>query len=289
MKGADAVLDTFQSTHTRVLDANGISFAYRRIGPSFGVPLVLLQHFRGNMDNWDPLLVDALAYEHPVVLFDNRGIGRTTGTTPDNIAAMAADAAAFIDALGEKRVDLLGFSIGGMIAQQLLLDRPNLVRNAILVATGPRGSVDVFSHDIERAATSIPSDPKSLLSLFFEPSASSQAAGRAYIERMMLRAEREPAVNETVLHAQLVAIHSWANASANGDLKGVRHPVLVVDGSHDVMIPTINSYNLAQALANAELIIYPNAGHGSLFQYPERFADDAARFLADDPFGAETT
>ncbi len=289
MKGADAVLDTFQSVHTHFLEAAGITFAYRTLGPSLGIPLVLLQHFRGTMDGWDPLLVDALAYERPVVLFDNRGIGRTTGTTPNNVAAMARDAAAFIDALDDKRIDLLGFSIGGMIAQQLLIDRPDLVRNAILVATGPRPSVDVFPHAVERAATTIPSDASSLLSLFFTQTPTSQAAGHRYLERMMLRTAREPATNETVMHAQLVAIHEWADNAQNADaLGGVRQPVLVVNGSHDVMIPTINSYTLSQQLPNAELIIYPDAGHGSLFQYPERFAADAARFLADDPFGGRT-
>jgi len=283
MKSSPAVLDTHQSAPTQFVEANGIRFAYRRIGPSLGVPLVLLQHFRGNMDNWDPLVVDGLAYERPVILFDNRGISRSTGETPDNVAAMAEDAAAFIDALDEGTVDLLGFSIGGMVAQEILLKRPELVRNAILVGTGPRGSVDMFPPAVETAATRFPSDAESLLFLFFTPTATSQTAGKHYVERMMLRTEREPATSEQVIHAHLAAIREWANAPADSSaLRRITQPVLVVNGSHDIMIPTANSYALSQQLPNAELIVYPDAGHGSLFQYAERFTGDVARFLAGD-------
>jgi pimeloyl-ACP methyl ester carboxylesterase len=246
------------------------------------MPLVLLQHFRGNMDNWDPIVVDGLAYERPVILVDNRGIGRTTGTTPDNVADMARDVAAFVDAIDEKTIDLVGFSLGGMVAQQLLLDRPALIRKAILVGTGPRGSVDVFPPDVVKAATRYPADPRSLLFLFFEQTQTSQVAGHQYLERMMLRTDREPPTTEQVMHAHLAAIQEWAREPREPDsLARVRQPILVVNGSHDIMIPTINSFTLAQQLPNAELIIYPDSGHGSLFQYPERFASDASRFLGD--------
>jgi pimeloyl-ACP methyl ester carboxylesterase len=287
MKRAQEVLDTHQSAPTQFVDANGITFAYRRIGPSLGVPLILLQHFRGNMDNWDPVVVDGLAYERPVILFDNRGIGRTTGETPDNVGDMADDAAAFIEALDEKRVDLLGFSLGGMVAQQLLLDRSELIGKTILVGTGPRGSVDVFPPEVEKAATKYPSDPQSLLFLFFENTPASQAAGRRYLERMMLRTEREPETTEQVMRAHLAAIREWTRpAGVSQSLARVSQPVLVVNGRHDIMIPTINAYTLSQQLPKAELIVYPDSGHGSLFQYPERFARDAAAFFSEDPFQA---
>ncbi len=282
MRGATAVTDSHQTAQTHFIDANGVSLAYRRIGPPLGMPLVMLQRFRGNMDDWDPLVVDGLAYEHPVVLFDGRGIGRSGGTTPDDVGAMADDAAAFIDALGERHVDLLGFSLGGMVAQQMLIERPDLVRTTVLVGTGPRGSTGVFSPDVVNAASTIPADAQSLLSLFFEPSESSQSAGHRHLERLMVRADREPPAGENTVRAHVDAIHAWTQKAAAADgLASVRQPVLVVSGSHDIMIPTANSYNLSQQLPNAELIVYPDSGHGSLFQYPERFTRDVAHFVAD--------
>jgi pimeloyl-ACP methyl ester carboxylesterase len=242
----------------------------------------MLQRFRGNMDDWDPLVVDGLAYERPVVVLDGRGIGRSSGTTPDDVDVMADDAAAFIDALGERHVDLLGFSLGGMVAQRVLIERPDLIRTAILVGTGPRGSAGMFSPDVEKAASKIPADAQALLSLFFEPSDSSQSAGRRHLERLMLRADREPPSGENTVRAHVAAIRAWAEKPASTDgLANVTLPVLVVSGSHDVMIPTTNSYDLSQQLPNAELIVYPDSGHGSLFQYPERFTRDVARFVAD--------
>jgi pimeloyl-ACP methyl ester carboxylesterase len=282
MRGATAVTDSHQTAQTSFVDANGVSLAFRRIGPSLGIPLVMLQRFRGNMDDWDPLVVDGLAYERPVVLFDGRGIGRSGGTTPSDVDAMADDAAAFIDALGEKHVDLLGFSLGGMVAQQMLIERPELIRTATLVGTGPPASTGVFSPDVEKAASKIPADAQSLLSLFFEPSESSQSAGRRHVERLMLRADREPPTGENTVKAHVAAIRAWTQKAGSTDkLANVGPPVLVVSGSHDIMIPTANSYNLSQQLPNAELIVYPDSGHGSLFQYPERFARDVAGFVAD--------
>jgi len=283
MRGATAaVAESHQTAQTQFLEANGIPIAFRRIGPSLGIPLIMLQRFRGNMDDWDPLVVDGLAYERPVVLVDGRGIGRSGGTTPNDVEAMADDATAFIDALDEKHVDLLGFSLGGMVAQQILLERPELVRTAILVGTGPRGSAGVFSSDVEKAASKIPADAQSLLSLFFEPSESSQSAGRRHVERLMLRTDREPPTGENTVKAHVAAIRAWTRKPASPDrLANVKVPVLVVSGSHDIMIPTANSYNLSQQLPNAELIVYPDSGHGSLFQYPVRFERDVARFVAD--------
>jgi pimeloyl-ACP methyl ester carboxylesterase len=282
MRGATAVTDAHQTAQTQFVDVNGVSLGFRRIGPSLGVPLVMLQRFRGNMDDWDPLVVDGLAYERPVVLFDGRGLGRSGGTTPSDVDAMAKDAAALIDAIDEQHVDLLGFSLGGMVAQQILVERPELIRTAILVGTGPRGSVGVFSPEVEQAASKIPADAQSLLSLFFEPSESSQSAGRRHLERLMVRTDREPPASEAAVRAHVAALHAWSQKPTLPDgLAKVRQPVLVVSGSHDRMIPTMNSYNLSQQLANGELIVYPDSGHGSLFQYPERFTRDVARFVGD--------
>jgi len=244
----------------------------------------MLQHFRGNMDNWDPAVVDGLAVERPIILFDNRGIGRSSGLTPDNIPDMASDAIAFIEALGIPRVDVLGFSLGGMVAQQMLFDRPALIRRAILVGTGGPGAAGMFGPEVTMAATRIPGDAESLLYLFFHPTEESQAAGMQYLQRMMTRENREPETTGQTIEAHLAAIRAWGET--NGDvfarLKQIERPVLVVNGTHDIMIPTFNTYALSQQLPNAHMILYPDAGHGSLFQYPDAFVHDASRFLVGD-------
>ena len=269
---------------TQFIDAEGVRYAHRRLGPESGVPLVLLQHFRGNMDNWDPAVVDGFAAERPVILFDNRGVGGSSGVTPETVADMANDVMAFIDALGFTRVDVLGFSLGGMIAQQILFVRPALIRRAILVGTGGPGAAGMFSPQVTVAATGIPSDADSLLSLFFQPSPASQTAGGRYLRRMLLRVDREPATTRQAIQAQLAAIRAWGEA--NGEvfalLSRIEHAVLVVNGTHDIMIPSFNAYALSQQVPDAQLILYPDAGHGSLAQYPEWFVHDASRFLERD-------
>jgi pimeloyl-ACP methyl ester carboxylesterase len=275
---------THVSAQTQFVDADGNRFAYRRLGPEEGVPLLLLQHFRGNMDNWDPAVVDGLAAERPVILFDNRGIGRSSGLTPETVADMAGDAVAFVDAHGLKRIDVLGFSLGGMIAQQILFVRPALIRRAILAGTGGPGAAGMFGPKVTTAATSIPSDADSLLSLFFPPSPASQAAGGRYLHRMLERTDREPATSRQTIQAHLAAIRAWGNTNGEvfAQLKRIKQPVLVVNGTHDVMIPTFNAYALSQQVPDAQLILYPDAGHGSLFQYPDWFVHDVSRFLERD-------
>ena len=266
---------------TRVVNAEGVTFAYRRVGPDTGTPLVLLQHFRGNMDNWDPAVVDGLATRRPVVLVDNRGVSRSSGRAPNNVAAMARDILSFLDALGETQIDLLGFSLGGMVAQQVLLDRPALVRRAILVGTGAPGAVDIMNPEITAAATRIPSDARALLFLFFERTRTSQEAGAQYLHRISSRSDREPATSAELMHAQVEAMRAWGSIGEAGAaaLERIQQPVLVVNGSHDRMIPTINSFTLWRRLPSAELILYPDSGHGALFQYFNWFVDDVSRFL----------
>ena len=273
--------DTHATVATTFVEAAGARFAHRRLGPEVGVPLILLQHFRGTMDNWDPALVDGLAVDRPVILLDNRGVGRTSGTTPDNVADMAGDTVAFIEALELTPVDVLGFSLGGMIAQQILFERPGLVRRAILAGTGGPGAAGMFGPEVTAAATKIPGDAESLLFLFFTATSASQAAGERYLQRLRTRVDWEPAATAETIQAQLVAIRSWGdmNGPVFARLKQVEQPVLVVNGTHDIMIPSFNACALSQQLPNGQLILYPDSGHGSLFQFPDWFVRDVSRFL----------
>jgi pimeloyl-ACP methyl ester carboxylesterase len=262
--------------------AAGAHVAHRRLGPSTGTPLVLLQRFRGTMDDWDPAVVDGLAAERPVVLFDAPGIGRSTGETPDTIAGMARDALAVLDALALTRVDVLGFCLGGMIAQQILFDRPASIRRAVLAGTGGPGAAGMFNPEVTLEAMRVPVDPEALMLLLFRPTAAAHAAARRHRERTTARAGRGPEAGRPTLRAQLAAIRAWGetNGEVFARLKRIEQPVLVVNGTHDVVIPSFNAYALSQQIPGAQLILYPDAGHGALFQYPEWFVHDALRFLA---------
>jgi pimeloyl-ACP methyl ester carboxylesterase len=277
---------THHTAPTQFVENGGIRFAYRRFGKSGGVPLVLFQHFTGNMDNWDPAVTEGLARDREVILFNNAGISTTNGETPVSVAGMARDAAAFIDALGLKTCDLLGFSLGGMVAQQLALDRPRLVRKVVLVGTGPQGGdgMDKFSPEVQSIFFEKKYEPGDLiwLDLFFSTSEASQATGRAFLERVRARKDnRDPPSDMKVAQAQLTAVAEWGAPRINrfAYLKGITQPALVINGNDDIILPTINSYHLAQNLPNAELIIYPDANHGSQYQNPERFVAHVGMFL----------
>ena len=274
-------LHTHATAPTEFVETAGARFAYRRFGHAGPIPLIFLQHFRGTMDNWDPAVVDGLAAERPVILLDNRGIGGSSGETPASVAEMAKDIIAFLEALRLDRVDVLGFSLGGMVAQRMLIQRPTLVRRAILAGTGGPGAAGMFSPEITKAATKIPGDAESLLFLFFRSTPSSQAAGGQYLQRMIARRDREPDTTSQAIQAQLTAIRAWGetNGDAFSRLKEIEHPTLIVNGTHDAMIPSFNSFALSQQLPNAQLVLYPDAGHGSLFQHPQWFVHDASRFL----------
>ena len=267
--------------------ANGVAYAYRRYGNgSTGAPpLVMLQHFRGNLDNWDPALVDGLAATREIVLFDNAGVGGSTGATPRTVTAMAHDALSFLEALGLRRVDLLGFSLGGFVAQELTLVRPRMVRRLVLAGTGPQGGQDMhgFSDGVFGSATRDAPDAEDLLALFFERSTTSVAKGWEFIGRIFSRTQdRDPDTTLATRDAQLDAIHTWGipDASRLNRLNGITHSVLVANGDNDRMVPTQNTYLLAERLPDARLSIYPDAGHGFLFQYPEQFAAEVQEFLA---------
>jgi pimeloyl-ACP methyl ester carboxylesterase len=276
---------THNTAPTEFLEADGIRFAYRRFGNAVGAPTVLLQHFMGNLENYDPAITDALAMGREVILTDNAGVGLSTGSAPETVNGMARDAAALIDALRLEQVDLFGFSMGGYVAQQITIDRPELVRRLILVGTGPRGGEGMAQLAPETAPLFVKAyDPQDLmwLPIFFSPSDASQAAGRQYLERIRARTEdRDVPVSTATVAAHSGAAREWG-AAAPGSfdyLSGVSQPTLVVNGSNDIVVPTVNSYILQQNLPNAELILFPDSNHGSHFQFTERFNRYVTDFL----------
>jgi pimeloyl-ACP methyl ester carboxylesterase len=273
---------THVTAPTQFIDANGIRFAYRRFGKDHAVPLLFMQHFRGTMDNWDPAVTDGFAKDRPVILFNNAGVSSSSGETPDTIDAMGSYAADFARALGLSQVDVLGFSIGGTVAQAFTLQNPKLVRRLILVGTGPRGgeaSRDPGLQEHSRGNSTL----DDFLYLFFSPSTASQAAGRAFWERRHLRAKDvDPDCSAQTMKAQVTAYYeNWLRVEGErfAELMRIAQPTLVVNGNRDIMIPTINSWTLAQHIPNAQLIIYPDSGHASHFQYPELFLLHAGVFL----------
>jgi pimeloyl-ACP methyl ester carboxylesterase len=277
------------NARTQFLHAKHETYAYRRFGHGPGRPLLCLQHFMGTLDNWDPAVADALASGREVILFDNAGVGRSTGKVPGTVREMATHTLAFLDGLGMTTCDVLGFSLGGMIAQQIAKDRPSIFRRMILVGTAPRGGQDIMH--LEKPILARPmSDSKLhgydvLQKIFFAPTESSQAAGKAFIDRLAQRKEDvEPASGPAVASAQLASFREWEQFTGTrfGDLKHITQPTLVVNGVHDEMIPVSNSYSLAEHLPNAVLLMYPDSGHGSLFQFHESFTGQAAAFLASD-------
>jgi pimeloyl-ACP methyl ester carboxylesterase len=285
---AQSTSESQLTARNRTIEAsNGVTYAYRRFGErsTEALPLVLLQHFRGNLDNWDPALVDALARSREVILFDNAGVGGSTGSTPRTVTAMAQDALRFIEALELDQIDVLGFSLGGFVAQETVLIRPRLVRRLVLAGTGPQGGTDMhgFADDVYASATRDEPAAEDLLALFFERSETSIAAGWEYVERIITRTDdRDAATTLATRDAQLDAIHTWGipDPSKLDRLAGITQPVLVAGGDDDRMVPTRNSRLLAEHLPEAKVRLYPDAGHGFLFQYPLDFAAEVQTFLA---------
>src|ERR1700737_3718588 len=273
---------------TQFVEANGIRFAYRRWGKRSGLPLVFNQHFTGNLDNWDPAVLDALAKEREGIIFDKGGVASSTGEVPTTFAGMAKNAEGFIDGLGLTKVDLLGFSIGGMVAQQITLDRPELVRNLILVGTAPR------NHDAGNGQGHIPPETAAIfgatydpsenlwLKVFFTDSEKSQAAGREFLKRYLSRTEnRDAPINDRVAPAQIAAVGEWGSHLGErfAYLKKNKQSTLGVNGKHRVIVFPVNSLYLVQNMPNAKLILYPDANHGSWYEYHEDFVFEINRFL----------
>lgn len=275
---------TWANVPTRTLSAGGVDFAYRELGEQRGgTPVVFLNHLAAVLDNWDPRIVDGIAAQRHVIVFDNRGVGASTGAPANSIEQMADDAVTFIKAMGFRQVDLFGFSMGGMIAQEIVLKEPRLVRKLILTGTGPAGGpgistvAGVANYDLLRASLT-GQDPKQYL--FFTRTPNGIEAGKAFLKRLQERTEnRDKEIAVAAYVAQLQALSAWGQKRP-ADLSVVRQPVLVANGDHDRMVPTSNTYDLAKRLPNSELIVYPDAGHGGIFQYHEDFVPKALAFLA---------
>jgi pimeloyl-ACP methyl ester carboxylesterase len=286
--------DSSTTAPTQLVQGTRDTYAYRRVGGGIRRPLVCLQHFTGTLDNWDPAVTDPLASNREVILFDNAGVGRSTGKVPTTVAEMATHALDFLDALCLVSCDVLGFSLGGMVAQQMAKDRPSIVHRMILVGTAPRGGEDIMHLDKPSLARHLVNPSLKgyavLQKIFFAPTSSSQAAGGAFLERLVQRKEDlDPPSGPQVADAQMVAFREWERSPGSrfAYLKSIHQPTLVVNGIHDEMIPVSNSYLLSENLPNAMLLVYPDSGHGSLFQFHESFTRQAAAFLASDsPFAA---
>ena len=275
---------TFQNVKTQAINVGGTDFYYRKLGGNnSGVPVIFLNHLAATMDNCDPRIMDGIASQHQIISFDNRGVGATKSKTPKTIAEMATDARAFIHALGYEKVDLVGFSLGGFISQEILLQEPQLVRKAIITGTGPAGGegiknvTNITYKDILRGLFSF-KDAKTYL--FFNRNENGKRSAKEFLSRLNERKEnRDEKMKIGNFQRQLKAIHAWG-LQAPQDLSVIKQPVLVANGDNDRMVPSVNTYNLSKRISNSEIIVYKNAGHGGIFQYHEEFVKSALAFLA---------
>ena len=279
----DAALNTtWKTAPTRTIQVGGVEFAYRQLGPSTGVPVVFLTHLAAVLDNWDPRIVDGIAAMRRVITFDNRGVGASSGSTPTSIEEMANDAVTFIRALGFDQVDLFGFSMGGMIAQVIAQQEPRLVRKIILAGTGPAGGEGIdkvtrISYLDTARGLLTHQDPKQFL--FFTRTSNGRRAGKEFLARLQERtSDRDKAISVGSFRAQLKAIHRWGQQQP-ADLASIHQPVLVMNGERDKMVPSKNTVELDRRLPNSQLVLYPDAGHGGVFQFHEDFVERALEFL----------
>ena len=261
---------------------NGITYVYRELGEKIGIPIVFFTHLSANLDNWDPRIIDGIAKQHWVITFDNTGVGLSSGQVPGTIKEMAEDAIDFIKALGFKQIDILSFSMGGMIAQELLELEPTLIRKVILTGTGPRGGkgienvTKISNQDLVRAIFTL-KDVKTYL--FFTRTLNGKRKAKEFLARIKERKQnRDKMISLKGYLTQLKAINRWGK-STPADLSKIKQPILVVNGEADRMVPTENSYDLVQRLPNSKLVIYKDAGHGAIFQYHEEFTKEVLAFL----------
>jgi pimeloyl-ACP methyl ester carboxylesterase len=277
-----ALNTTWKSAPTQTIQAGGVEFAYRQLGPSTGVPVVFLTHLAAVLDNWDPRVVDGLAAKHRVITFDNRGVGASSGSTPRTIQEMATDAVTFIRGLALEQVDLFGFSMGGMIAQVIAQQEPRLVRKMIIAGTGPAGgegieNVTRISYLDTARGLLTRQDPKQFL--FFTRTPNGRQAGKEFLARLEERTnDRDKAISIGSFRAQLKAIHRWGQQQP-ADLSIIHQPALVMNGESDKMVPSRNTVDLDRRLPNSRLVLYPDAGHGGVFQFHEDFVKRALEFL----------
>jgi pimeloyl-ACP methyl ester carboxylesterase len=278
----EPVITSYAKAPTRKISAGGVSFAYRELGPKGGIPVVFFVHLAATLDNWDPRIIDPIAKNHHVIAFDNRGIGASNGQVPDTIESMADDAYTFIQALGFTKIDIFSFSLGGMVAQDLVVKHPNLVRKLILTGTGPRGGKNIDKvtgttyYDMLRATLSF-ADPKEFL--FFNRDTAGKLAGRAFVHRLKERTiDRDTPIKVSAFQRQLKAIEKYGR-SVPSDLSKFSQPTLIANGDNDRMVPSELSEDMHRRIKDSELIIYPNSGHGGIFQFHEKFAPVAVEFL----------
>jgi len=278
----DPVISSYAKAPNRTITAGGATYAYRELGPKGGIPVIFFVHLAATLDNWDPRIIDPIAREHHVIAFDNRGVGASSGQVPDSVEAMADDAYTFIRALGFKKVDILAFSLGGFVAQALVMKHPDMVRKLVLTGTGPAGGKDIDRvagityWDIVRAALTR-SDPKEYL--FFNRNATGKLAARAFVNRLKERTvDRDAPIALRALQTQLKAIKKWGR-SAPGDLSTITQPTLIANGDNDRMVPSVLSEDLHRRIPGSELVIYPDSGHGGIFQFHDQFAPVAVAFL----------
>jgi pimeloyl-ACP methyl ester carboxylesterase len=279
----EPVSTSYAQAPARTITANGVTYAYRELGPKGGIPVVFFVHLAATLDNWDPRIVDPIAAERHVITFDNRGVGASTGHVPDSIEAMADDAYTFIKALGFDKIDIFSFSLGGFIAQDLVVKHPELVRKLVLTGTGPRGGKDIDKvvgvtyWDILRA-TLTRQDPKEFL--FFNRNAAGKPAARAFVQRLQERTvDRDADIKVRAFQTQLKAIQKFGR-SAPADLSKLTQPTLIANGDNDRMVPSALSEDLHRRIRGSELVIYPDSGHGGIFQFHQKFAPIAVEFLA---------
>lgn len=283
MSSTEPVITSYAQAPAKTITAGGITFAYRELGPQGEIPVVFFVHLAATLDNWDPRLIDAIAKSRRVITFDQQGVGASTGAVPATLEEAADDAYTFITALGYTKIDVFSFSMGGMIAQDLVVKHPELVRKLVLTGTGPRGGKDmdkvvgVTYYDILRS-TLTRSDPKEFL--FFNRDAAGKSAGKAFVERLKERTtDRDKDISTKAFSAQLKAIQRYGRARPS-DLSIITQPTLIANGDNDRMVPSVLSEDLHKRIAGSELIIYPNSGHGGIFQYWEKFVPVAVKFLA---------